>query len=373
MRTRAAILREAPGKWSVEEVELDEPKAGELLVEMMATGMCHSDDHFATGDMAVGTLPFLGGHEGAGVVRKVGAGVTDFEEGDHVITAFIPGCGKCRWCAMGMQNLCDNGAKILIGDQLDGTFRVHTDDGLDVGTVSLLGTFSEWQVFDQLSLVKIDKSIPFESACLVACGVQTGFGSAAYAGNVQPGDVVLIVGAGGVGMNAVQGARESGASHIIVADPAPEKKEFAPKFGATEVFASIEEATPRIQELTNGQGADVAILTVGVLTNELIGQGLLAIRKGGTVVVTSVSRDDEAGVVPGLNGTHLAMLQKRIQGALYGMKSPREAMPQLLEMYKAGNLMLDELITKTYTLDEINEAYEDMRAGKNIRGIIKFK
>lgn len=373
MRTRMAVLREAPGAWNVEEVELDDPKHGEVLVEMVATGLCHSDDHISHGDSQVARLPIVGGHEGAGIVRKVGPGVVDFEEGDHVLTSFIPACGKCRWCAMGMQNLCDNGAKILIGEQMDGTFRAHDDEGTDIATAGLLGTFAEWQVYDQLSLIKVDKDLPLDVICLVACGVQTGFGSAAYAGNVQPGDVVLVAGVGGVGMNAVQGARESGASHIIVADPVENKQKWCLDFGATEAFGSIAEALPRIRELTNGQGADVAILTPSLITNQIIGEGLIAIRKAGTVVVTAVSNDREEGVVPGLNGVHLAMMQKRIQGSLYGSMSPRQAMPGLLEMYKAGNLKLDELITKTYTLDEINDAYDDMRAGKNIRGVITFK
>ncbi len=373
MRTRMAVLREAPGTWSVEEVELDDPKYGEVLVEMVATGLCHSDDHISHGDAQVAHLPVVGGHEGGGIVRKVGPGVVDFEEGDHVLTSFIPACGKCRWCAMGMQNLCDNGAKIMIGDQMDGTFRAHDDKGTDIATAGLLGTFAEWQVYDQLSLIKVDKDLPLDVICLVACGVQTGFGSAAYAGNIRPGDVVLIAGVGGVGMNAVQGARESGASHIIVADPVEDKQKWCLDFGATEAFPSIADAMPRIHELTNGQGADVAILTPSLVTNAIIGEGLMAIRKAGTVVVTAVSNDQEQGVVPGLNGFHLAMMQKRIQGALYGMKSPREAMPNLLAMYKAGNLKLDELITKTYALDEINDAYDDLRAGKNIRGVIRFK
>ncbi|MFV0252259.1 MAG: NDMA-dependent alcohol dehydrogenase [Beutenbergiaceae bacterium] len=372
MRTRAAVLRQAPGKWDVEEVELDEPEHGELLVEMVATGLCHSDDHISAGDTGVEHLPLIGGHEGGGIVRKVGPGVTGFEEGDHVLTSFIPACGTCRWCAMGMQNLCDNGARILKGDQMDGTFRVHSDDGLEVATAGLLGTFSEWQVYDQLSLIKVDKDLPLDVICLIACGVQTGFGSAAYAGDIQPGDVVLIAGVGGVGMNAVQGARESGASHIIVADPQPDKQTWCLDFGATEAFASIQDAMPRIHELTNGQGADVAILTPSLLTNQIIGEGLMAIRKAGTVVVTSVSNHLEEGVVPGLNANHLAMMQKRIQGALYGMKSPREAMPNLIQMYRAGNLKLDELISRRYSLDEINDAYDDMRNGKNIRGVITY-
>lgn len=372
MKTRAAVLREAPGDWSVEELEIDDPKGNEVLVEMVATGLCHSDDHIAHGDITAGHLPFIGGHEGGGIIRKVGPGVTDFEVGDHVLTSFVPACGKCRWCAMGMQNICDNGALILDGHQMDGTFRLRTADGLEVATSSLLGTFSEWQIYDQMSLLKIDKDIPLEIACLVACGVQTGFGSATTAGDVEAGDVVVIAGVGGVGMNAVQGARESGAAHILVIDPVDDKQKWSLDFGATEAFGSFDDAAGRIAHLTNGQGADVVILTAGLVTNELIGLGLANTRKAGTLVVVGVSSESESGVIPGMNALGMAMFQKKIQGAIYGMKSPREAMPMLLNLYRAGRLKLDELVTNVYTLDEINDAFADMRAGKNIRGVIHF-
>lgn len=372
MKTRAAVLREAPGAWTIEELELDEPRDGEVLVEMVATGLCHSDDHVGQGDVHCAHLPVVGGHEGAGIVRRLGPGVQELEVGDHVLTSFIPACGKCRWCATGMQNLCDNGAQIMVGNQLDGTFRMHSEDGLDVATMSLLGTFSEWQVYDQKSVIKIDKDVPLEIACLVSCGVQTGFGSATEAGDVQPGDVVLVVGVGGIGMNALQGARQSGAAHVIAVDPVEDKRKWALDFGATESFESVEASMDRVRQLTMGQGADVAILCVGIVHNDLIGAGFQAIRKAGTLVVTGIGPDTEEALIPGVNAFMLAMMQKRIQGALYGMKSPREAMPMLLDMYRAGQLKLDELVTRVYRLDEINEAYEDMRAGRNIRGVIQF-
>lgn len=372
MKTRAAVLRQAPGEWQIEELELDDPREGEVLVEMVATGLCHSDDHLSQGDVQVGHLPVVGGHEGSGIVRKVGPGVRGLAVGDHIITSFIPACGQCRWCAMGMQNLCDNGALIMIGNQLDGTFRMHAEDGTDVAAMSLLGTFSQWQVYDQTSCVKIGKDIPLEIACLVACGVQTGFGSATTAGNVQHGDVVIVAGVGGVGMNAVQGARESGAAHIIAVDPVEDKRKWALDFGATESFESVAAAMDRVHALTNGQGADVAILTAGLVHNSLIGEGFQAIRKGGTLVVTGVGPAAEDELIPGVNAFGLAMFQKRIQGALYGMKSPREAMPMLLNMYRAGKLKLDELVTQVYSLDEINDAYTAMREGRNIRGVIHF-
>jgi NDMA-dependent alcohol dehydrogenase len=372
MRTRAAVLRESPGNWSVEEVELDDPREGEVLVEMVATGLCHSDDHLLTGDLPPMHLPVVGGHEGAGIVRRTGPGVTGLKEGDHIITSFIPACGQCRWCASGKQNLCDNGALIALGHQLDGSYRMRTGDGQDLATFCVLGTFAEWQVYDQLSCVKIDPDLPLDAACLVACGVQTGLGSATSAGQVGPGDVVLVVGVGGVGMNAVQGASLAGADHVIAIDPVPAKQKWALGFGATESFESISAARDRVNHLTNGQGADVCILTAGLVTSQMFGEGLHAVRKGGTLVATGMSAITDNAAIPGLNSTNLASMQKRIQGALYGMKSPREAMPALLNMYRSGRLKLDELITQRYALDDINAAYQDMRDGKNIRGVITF-
>jgi NDMA-dependent alcohol dehydrogenase len=371
MKTRAAVLHKADTPWSVEEVELDQPGEGELLVEMVATGLCHSDDHQRRGDVTMNNLPMVGGHEGGGIVREIGPKVVGFEKGDHVLTTFIPSCGKCRFCARGMQNLCDLGAVIMDGLQLDRTSRMHTSDGRDISSSTMLGTFAEWQVYDQASLVRIDQDLPLEVACLVSCGVQTGFGSAT-AGDVQPGDVVIVAGVGGVGMNAVQGARACGAAHVIAIDPVEQKRKWAAEFGASEAFESFPEAMSRVHELTNWQGADVTILTASLVDNALIGSGYQSIRKAGTLVVTGVSADDETGNIPGFNAFDISMYQKRIQGALYGMKSPREAMPRLLGMYRAGTLKLDELITHVYTLDQINEAYADMHAGRNIRGVIHF-
>jgi NDMA-dependent alcohol dehydrogenase len=372
MKTRAALLRNVSGPWQVEELELDEPGPGEVLVQMVASGYCHSDDHFTTGDMQMEHYPFVGGHEGGGIVRKVGPEVHGFAEGDHVLTTFIPSCGECRWCAMGMQNLCLTGAFIQDGRQMDGTFRLHDSSGESVGTMALLGTFSEWQVYDQKSVVKIEKDVDLKVGCLVSCGVQTGFGSASVAGGTKPGDVVVVVGVGGVGMNAVQGARASGASHILAIDPVEQKRKWALDFGATETYATIEECHLRVAHLTNGQGADVVILTAGLVPNSLLGAGFGVTGKAGTLVVTGYARADDDSPIPGLNAVALVGLQRRIQGAMYGMASPREAMPMLLNMYRAGNLKLDELITRTYSLDQINEAADDMREGRNIRGLIVY-
>lgn len=369
MKARAAVLKEQPSLWEVIDVELDDPQTGEVLVEMIATGLCHSDDHIAVGDIPVGTFPFCGGHEGAGIVRKVGPGVKDLEVGDHIVTSFIPACGLCKWCSQGMQNLCNNGALIMTGSQLDGTFRMHSDDG-DIACASTLGTFATWQVFDQLSCIKIDKDIPLDVACLTACGVPTGWGSAVNAAAVQPGDVVIVMGVGGIGMNSVQGAQHAGAVHVLAVDPVEFKREVAMKLGATQAFAHIDEAAEFARSVTNGQGADSAIVTVGNVAGEQIAEAFSAIRKAGTVAVVSQGALAEEGIP--VNLFELSMYQKRIQGALYGMASPRTQVPLLLDLYKQGILKLDELVTRRYTLDQINEAYADMHAGRNIRGVIQF-
>ena len=368
MKTRAAVLLEQPGDWQVEEVELDEPKAGEVLVEMVATGLCHSDDHLAKGDHQM-PLPLCGGHEGAGVVRALGAGVRGLEVGDHILTSFIPACGKCEYCARGWQHLCDNGALIAIGSQLDGTYRMHLGQR-DISAMAMLGTFSEWQVYDELSCVKVAKDIPLATACVVACGVPTGWGSATNAAEIEPGDVVLVIGSGGVGINAVQGAAHKGASHVVVVDPQPLKREVALKIGGTEAFAHIDEAIDFIHSITNGQGADVAIVAVGVTTGDNIADGFRALRKAGTVVVTGLG--NMAGINIPVSLMELSMYQKRIQGCLYGNSAPRRQIPQLLDLYRDGILKLDEIITHRYKIDGINDAYADMHAGVNIRGVIEF-
>jgi S-(hydroxymethyl)glutathione dehydrogenase/alcohol dehydrogenase len=244
--------------------------------------------------------------------------------------------------------------------------------GQDVGAMCALGTFAQWQTYDQLSLLKIDPEIPLDAACLVACGVQTGYGSAVNAAAVRPGDVVLILGAGGVGMNAVQGAAMSGAGHVVVVDPALFKREQAPAFGATEVYASVDEAGEFIKGVTNGQGADTAIVTIGVVRNEHVGQAYRAVRKAGTVVVTGIGPTNDDTPVPGFNAFDLALHEKHIRGALYGSASPRAAIPELFRLYRDGRLKIDELITRRYPLDEINQGYADMHAGLNLRGIIDY-
>jgi alcohol dehydrogenase (nicotinoprotein) len=368
MRTRAAVIRE-PGKpWELTELELDEPRRGEVLIAFAASGMCHSDEHLRTGD-AVGRLPLVGGHEGAGVVEAVGEGVTRVSPGDHVVCSFIPACGTCRYCSTGHQNLCDMGAQMVTGMLPDGTFRFHDGDGADLGGFCVLGTFSQRAVVLEASCVPIDRDIPFEVAALTGCGVPTGWGSSVYAAGVRAGDTVVIFGAGGVGSNAVQGASYAGAKHIVVVDPVRFKRDKATGFGATHVFAGAEEAQEAVVDLTRGQLADHAICTVGVLSAEVVAQAARIVGKGGQVTVTSVGRSGEEQIRLAANGAVVGY-QRRIQGNVFGMCNPLYDIPNLLGLYRAGQLKLDELITRRYSLDEINQGYTDLDDGKLIRGVI---
>jgi S-(hydroxymethyl)glutathione dehydrogenase/alcohol dehydrogenase len=363
---KAAVCWTAGQPWSVEEVELDPPKTGEVLVRYAATGLCHSDDHLITGDMPA-TLPTVGGHEGAGVVEEVGPGVTSVAPGDHVVLSFIPACGRCRWCATGRSNLCDLGAILLSGAQLDGTHRFHAR-GQGVGAMCCLGTFSPYSVVNEASVVKIDEDIPLELAALLGCGVTTGYGSAVNTARVMPGETVVVVGFGGIGANAVQGARIAGAERIVVVDPVESKRDLAKIFGATHTASSMTEAQPLVNELTRGQLADAAIYTVGVGRGDDVAPLMSLVSKGGRVVITAVSPLLDTQVTMSL--FELTIWQKELRGSLFGASNPRAAIPELVSLYRSGLLKLDELVTKRYALDEINQGYQDMHDGRNIRGLV---
>ncbi len=250
MKTEAAVLWEVGGKWQIEELDLDPPGKRDVLVELAASGLCHTDDHSVTGDVPL-YLPTVGGHEGAGVVLEVGTEVTRVKPGDHVVLTVVPSCGQCQWCAMGRGNLCDRGAWALAGTTPEGEFRHHLN-GTDIGNFCQLGAFSRYVVTNEIQAVKIDDDIPLHVAALVGCGVTTGFGAAVRVADVEPGDTVVVIGTGGVGMNAVQGARIAGAAKIIAVDPAEFKREQAAKFGAHHAVSSVEEAQELVSELTRG-------------------------------------------------------------------------------------------------------------------------
>ena len=372
MKTRAAVVRESPGKLEVVDIDLGAPRQNELRVKLVAAGLCHSDDHLQTGDLVTDHYPIVLGHEGAGIVEEVGPHTQGWEVGDHVIFSFLPACGHCRWCAEGLSNLCDSSLYTVHGSRFDDpeSFRFSLD-GAPVGQIAGLGTFAEQTVVSTLSAVKVDKDLPLDKVVLLGCGVGTGWGSAVYAGEVKPGDVVIVMGIGGIGINAVQGAAHAGATAVIAVDPVEFKREKAQEFGATHSYGSIEEAADFARSITNGQGADKAIVAVGVTSGEHVAQGFEAIRKAGTVVVTGIGDMTGEGGIP-VNPWMLTMMQKRIQGALFGSNNPMSDIPRQIRMYQAGQLKLDELITRTYSLDEINQGYEDMHAGRNIRGVIRF-
>ncbi|MBO1902327.1 NDMA-dependent alcohol dehydrogenase [Leucobacter weissii] len=372
MKTRGAIIRSAPGRYETVELNLDEPRQGEIRVKMVATGMCHSDDHFATGDMVPGVYPWLGGHEGGGIVEAVGPNTPGWEVGDHIVTSFLPACGRCRWCAEGMQNLCDLGATLLQGARFNDpdSYRVTLEDGSPVGQMCGIGTFAERIVISVDSAIKVDKDLPLDVVCLLGCAVGTGWGSSVNAAQVEAGDVVVVIGIGGVGINAVQGARHAGADHVIAVDPVEFKREKALELGATRAYATADEAIDYARSITNGQGADKAVVTVGITTGEHIAQGFASIRKGGTLVCTGIGNMTAVGIP--LPITELVTYQKRIQGTHFGHCSPNADIPRQIQMYRDGKIKLDEIITKRYTLDQIAEAYEDMHDGKIVRGVVVF-
>ncbi|MBV9090182.1 MAG: NDMA-dependent alcohol dehydrogenase [Mycobacteriaceae bacterium] len=370
MKTMGALIWEFNQPWSIEEIEIADPHKDEVKIRMEAAGMCHSDHHLVTGGIPMAGFPVLGGHEGAGVITEVGPGVEDLAPGDHVVLSFIPSCGTCRSCQAGLRNLCDLGALLLNGASVsDGSFRIQAK-GHNVYPMTLLGTFAPWMVVHKASVVKIDPSIPFEVACLVGCGVTTGYGSATRAADVRPGDDVAVVGVGGVGMSALQGAVNSGARFIFVIEPVEWKRDAALKFGATHVFADLDSAAAGIAEATWGLMAKKVIVTVGEVHGKDLDSWLTITAKGGTCVLTAIGALSDTDVT--LNLAMLTLLQKNLQGTIFGSGNPHYDIPRLLSMYQAGKLNLDDMITRRYKLEQINEGYQDMQHGRNIRGIIRY-
>ena len=370
MKTQAAVLWEPGGKWEVEDVDLDPPRGQEVLVRMVASGLCHSDEHFLTGDM-----PFLGsmigGHEGSGIVEAVGPEVTTLAPGDHVVTSFLPPCGHCPSCVSGHQGLCDMGMNIADGLQVGDKTSRHHARGQDLRLFCMLGTFARHTITHERSLIKIDDDLPLDRACLVACGVSTGWGSAVHRAQVQPGDDVAVLGVGGVGSAAVQGARLAGARRIFAVDPVEFKRDQARHFGATHVAASIGEAFPLIQEITWGRMCQRVICTMSVGRGDLVASIMALASKRGRVVITNVHPFTEIDVKVSM--IDLLTMEKEIVGTIFGSSNPEVDVPRLLGLYRDGLLDLDSMVTRTYPLEAINEGYQDMRDGRNIRGVLVFE
>lgn len=358
-----ALVADAPNKYSVQEVSLDEPKAGEVLIDMKATGVCHSDLSIINGTLPVG-LPMVVGHEGAGIVAAVGEGVTNVSPGDHVVLTWVAICGDCYFCHHEQPYLCSAGG-LAQGKQLDGTSRVHRgDEALNVMT--LLGCMAEKAVVPAISLVKIDHDIPFAVAAMVGCGVMTGVGAAINTAQVKPGSTVAVFGCGGVGLSVIQGAALSGAKTIIAVDLADNKLEMALKFGATHAFKG-DKALEQIQELTRGIGVDYAFEAVGIPA--LILQANAVTRRGGELVVVGVGSPTQT---INLNAMLMSLTGKTYKGCFYGSANPAKDFPDLLDLYRAGKLNLDGMVTKTYSIDDAVTAIQDLEAGVNARGVIIY-
>jgi S-(hydroxymethyl)glutathione dehydrogenase/alcohol dehydrogenase len=372
MRTKAALLFKSPGEWEVADVELEPPQQGELLIRMGAAGLCHSDEHITNGDLVVPatSLPIAGGHEGAGTVEEVGKNTEGWKAGDQVVLSFLPMCGRCKWCASGMQNLCDNGRDVLTGTRPDGSKRMMLD-GRPVAQAAGVATFSQYSTVSVNSAVKIPADIPIEVAALTSCGVNTGWGAAVNSAQVRPGHVVIVEGVGGIGMNAVQGAAHAGAIVVIAVDPVEFKRDSSFAFGATHAVATMDEAADIARGFTNGQGADSCIVCVGKTSPEHVAAGVRAIRKAGTCVMVGMGEAATDTAIP-VSIRDMVHYQKRLQGSLFGACSPARDIPAMLDLYRQGRLKLDELITSRYKLADINQGYTDMRAGRNIRGVIVY-
>jgi len=369
MQTTAAVLWERNTAWSVEEITLDGPRHDEVLVELHASGMCHSDDHIVTGDMPF-RLPCIGGHEGAGVVLEVGSSVTSMAPGDHVVFSFMPSCGRCPSCATGHQSLCDLGAKLYKGRQIsDGTARHHAR-GEDLSTACAIGSFAHHTVAHESSVVRIEPHHSLVTASLLSCGFITGWGSAVYAADVRPGDAVAVAGVGGIGGAAIQGAKLAGARAIVAIETVAAKKDLALQLGATHVATSWEEAASVVAEATWNRGVDKFICAMGVGDGHLMRNALAMTAKRGRVVVTNIHPAAETSIDVGLH--ELTLTEKQIVGTLYGSANARADIPKILELASLGLVDLDVMVTQTYPLDQVNKGYQDMHAGANLRGVLTY-
>jgi NDMA-dependent alcohol dehydrogenase len=269
-----------------------------------------------------------------------------------------------------MTNLCELGMYLGDGTQISDHTARHHARGQDLGLMCLLGTFAEHTVVSEANCVKIDDDLPLDVACLLGCGVITGWGAAVYTGQVQAGDTAVVVGIGGIGINAVQGAASAGAEHLVAVDPVAFKREKALEFGATHAVATSEEATALVAELTYGRMAQVCVNTMGLGTGEQIGLSLAMVGKRGRVVVTNLHKAEESQV--NMSALDLVLMEKQLHGSLFGSSNPRADIPRMLELHRSGKLKLEELRTNVYGLEDINSGYDDMRNGRNLRGVISF-
>jgi S-(hydroxymethyl)glutathione dehydrogenase/alcohol dehydrogenase len=359
-----AVVVEQLNEYAVQEVEIDPPKAGEVKVKIKAAGVCHSDLSVINGTIPLANFgPVVLGHEGAGVISEVGEGVEGLQVGDHVALSWVYMCGECYFCDRDEHHLCQAGDQTL-GKMLDGTSRIKRD-GQELNTMMKTGCMAEEAIVPASSCVVIEKDIPFTVAAFVGCGVMTGVGAATKTAEVKPGSSVAVVGCGGIGLSIIQGARIAGAKMVIAVDQMQSKLDMALKFGATHAFLA-EEAQDQVMALT-GVGVDYGFEAVGIAPTVKTMDQLT--RRGGTATVVGVGSLTNTF---DFNAFAFSMTGKTYKGCYYGSAYPKVDFPTLLSFYKNGSLDLDNMISKTYKIEEIEQAFDDMQGGSNARGIIVF-
>ena len=367
MLTKAAIMPEAGANWLFTDIEVADPQEGEVLVEFTHAGLCFSDEHLRHGSL--GKLPAIGGHEGAGIVRALGPGVTELNVGDHVAASFIPTCGRCYWCIRGISNLCERSANSP-GAEDPSKFR-SLWDGIPVPTNCGLGTFARFSVVSQDSLIQVDASVPLAAVAVTSCAVLTGFGAAVNCAQVHPGSVVLILGSGGVGINAIQGAKISGAREIVIVDTNPAKLQFAQNFGATRTFTAMDDAVEFLARINpHVGGADYVIVCTGNTTESIVTAAYSALGLRGVLVLAGMSQDvlDKNVNLP---GTQMIFKEQQVRGTIYGSSNPKRDIPLIMELYAQGLIKLDELVSASYSLSDIEAGFDDLKSGRNLRGVIE--
>jgi S-(hydroxymethyl)glutathione dehydrogenase / alcohol dehydrogenase len=363
---KAAVLFEVNGALEIrDDVEVADPGPGEVRVRTGASGVCHSDMSVANGTIPLPT-PIVLGHEGAGIVEAVGEGVTSVAPGDLIVVSWVPQCGECYMCNHGQPYLCEKNAAAAMAGLLDGTTRLSSG-GTALHQMGMSGTFSDTMIVPEISAVKVDNDVPVEVAALIGCGVLTGVGAALNTADIHPGDTVAVIGCGGVGLNVIQGAKIAGAGEIIAIDMMAGKLEMAEQFGAT-TLVKADETDPVMAAMANGRGADVAFEVIGL--QQTMEQAINMTRSGGEVVLVGVPRMD---VFLNLNAAFTFLyMAKTVKGCWYGSADVRRDVPRMLEHYRAGELKLDELISRRISLDEVNEAFTAMSSGEVARSVIDY-
>jgi len=364
MKITAAVLYEPNTPLVVETVDLDEPEDGEVLVRIAAAGVCYSDYHVMKGEWTL-PMPMVLGHEAAGVVEKVGSGVTRLAPGDHVVLNFRANCGTCKPCIIGRPVIC-NGIETARWFMFDGSVRLHKN-GQDIHHFSRTASFAEYAVVPESGAVKVRPDMPLDKASLIGCSVMTGVGAAVNTAKVEPGSSVLVIGCGGVGLNVIQGAALAGAGRIIAVDTLQNKLSYAKDFGATDCLVASEgDVVARVMELTSG-GVDYAFEAIGKATT--IRQCYDALCPGGEAVVVGMAPEhDEVAI----NALSLPRSEKVLRGSWYGSARPWVDIPKLTDLYMSGRIEIDSMISRTHRLEEINEAYDALSGGEVARSVIVF-